>query len=90
MSTFVLGSVVYSKSGRDCGSYYAVIQVLDSEYVLIADGAKRRIENPKRKKVKHIKPNGIVLDKIANKLSAGEIIYNAELKSALREYNDKL
>ena len=90
MNTCVLGSVVYSKSGRDSGKYYAIISIIDSEYVLISDGEKRRIENPKKKKVKHIKPNGIVLEKIAKKLENDEIIYNAELKSALREYNEKL
>jgi ribosomal protein L14E/L6E/L27E len=89
MDTLVPGSVVYSKSGRDSGKYYLIIKVLDGEYVTIADGETRKIEKPKKKKIKHLKPNGEVLGKIGAKLNSGEVIYNAEIRSALRAFNEK-
>ncbi|MGI6702222.1 MAG: RNA-binding protein [Christensenellales bacterium] len=84
------GSVVLSKSGRDSGRYYIVTGIIDEQYVTIADGTLRKIEKPKKKKVKHLKPNGDVLEKLSAKLINGDTIYNAEIKSALRIYNDKL
>ncbi len=50
-----VGSVVLSKAGRDKGSMLVVTEVLDAEYVLVADGRRRKIEHPKKKKVKHLK-----------------------------------
>ena len=84
-----LGQVVYSKSGRDSGRYYAVVEIVNDDYVKIADGNLRRIKNAKLKKNKHLKPNGEVLDKIADKLKNGRQIFDAELFSALRFYNEK-
>ena len=51
-----VGSVVYSKSGRDKGRYYVVVDVdnEDKEYIYIADGCLRKVTSPKRKKKKHI------------------------------------
>jgi ribosomal protein L14E/L6E/L27E len=89
MNNLVLGSVVESRSGRDSGSYYIVVKIIDREYVMIADGEIRKIEKPKKKKYKHLKPNGDILSKIAKKLSGNEVIYNAEIRSALRKYNQK-
>ena len=87
-NTFVLGSVVMSKSGRDSGSYYAIVKIVDSEYVMISDGEIRKIEKPKKKKTRHLKPNGEILGKIAVKLEKGEIVHNSELRSALRAFNE--
>ena len=53
-----LGLVVTSVAGRDKGRLFAVVGVVDENYVLIADGKLRRLEEPKRKKVKHIRSDG--------------------------------
>ena len=47
-----LGSVVYSLMGRDKGRYFAVVEVIDESFVMIADGDLRRLANPKKKKIK--------------------------------------
>ncbi|MDO4753919.1 MAG: hypothetical protein Q4A41_02830 [Bacillota bacterium] len=49
------GSVVISLSGRDKGRKMVVVEIIDEDYVLVADGDLRKIEKPKRKKRKHIK-----------------------------------
>jgi len=50
-----LFSVVMSCAGRDQGKYFAVISNISDNYVGLADGQTRRLENPKKKKVKHVK-----------------------------------
>ena len=49
----VKGSVVRAKAGRDKDKFFVVLQT-DGEYALIADGKRRRVEHPKRKKLKSI------------------------------------
>ena len=50
----LIGNVVLSKAGRDKNHLYIVISQIDSEYVLVADGNTKTINNPKKKKLKHL------------------------------------
>lgn len=84
-----LGQVVYSKAGRDAGRYYAVVETVDETRVKIADGDLRRIKRAKLKNVKHLGTDGEVLDRISTKLKQGAQVFDAELFSALRPYNNK-
>ncbi len=83
-----IGQVVYSKAGRDSGRYYAVVGIVDDSRVLIADGDLRRIKKAKLKNVKHLGSHGDMLAKIADKLKSGAQVFDAELYSALRLYNE--
>ena len=85
-----LGQVVYSKQGRDSGRYYAVVEIVDDSYVKIADGKLRRVKSPKLKKVKHLKTKGDMLDKISEKLKQNAQVFDTELRSALRPYNEEV
>ncbi|GAA0177907.1 RNA-binding protein [Clostridium sediminicola] len=49
-----LGRVIYSKAGRDAKRFFIIVNVIDDEYVQIADGDLRKVDNPKKKKIKHI------------------------------------
>ena len=83
-----LGQVVLSVAGRDAGKYFAVVEIVDENHVKIADGDLRRIKTAKLKKIKHIKTSGETLDKIAEKLENGLQVFDSELKSAIRIYNE--
>ena len=53
----LLGHLVVSLAGRDKGCICAVVGTSDEEgFVLIADGKVRKVEKPKKKKLKHLKP----------------------------------
>lgn len=41
--------------GRDRKRLFAVVGVLDEDFVLLADGALRRLASPKRKRLKHLR-----------------------------------
>ena len=47
------GMLAKSKAGHDKGKIY-IIYELDETYVYLVDGIIRKIENPKRKKRKHV------------------------------------
>ncbi len=48
------GSIVKSMAGHDSGGYFLVLR-REGDYVLLADGKRRKIEKPKRKKQKHVR-----------------------------------
>ena len=81
----VLGHVVYSKAGRDEGKIFVVTGLIDANYAYISDGDLRRVEKPKKKKIKHLVITKDVIDTIANKISADIKVTNAELRKALLE-----
>ena len=85
------GRVVYSRMGRDRGRYFVVIERVDEDYVLIADGDLRRLSNPKKKKLKHLQSKPCRLDAIAEKLEAGQKVFDSEVRSALEAdgYNNR-
>lgn len=79
------GSIVLSKSGRDKGRYFFVLNIIDKEYLLLADGRIRTIEQPKKKKYKHCSVFSKTGDKkISEKLENGCKIENAELRKSLK------
>lgn len=78
------GRVVISKFGRDKGRPFLVVELLEEPYVLIADGALRRLKQPKKKKLKHLELTGTVLEGIRDKLEQGTKVFDAELRSALK------
>ena len=80
------GDVVFPKSGRDGGRYFAVVAVENERFVRIADGDVRRLRNAKLKNVKHLKETGDRLERIAEKLEAGAQVFGTELYSALKLY----
>jgi len=49
------GRVANVTAGRDKGRRFAVIGIEEDEYVLLADGKRRKVEKPKRKKLKHVR-----------------------------------
>jgi hypothetical protein len=82
---FKVGQAVKSKAGRDKGSIFFVIRVVDENYVMVADGDMRRIDNPKLKKIKHIVKLSTFSDELAKRLSSGEKINNAFLRRELEK-----
>ncbi len=78
-----LGEIVFSKAGRDSGKRFVVLEVLDESYVTISDGELRKVEKPKRKKLKHLVATGEVIKSLNEKLNARLKVTNSELRKAL-------
>ena len=81
-----VGEIVLSKAGRDAGRYFLVYNVVDENYVLLVDGNLRKIERPKKKKIKHLVTTNFCKENIAQKIVQGERINNAEIRKAVAGY----
>ena len=79
-----VGAIVVSKMGRDEGRSFVVIQEVDSDFVMLADGKLRTMDRLKKKRRKHLKTTGIVVDELRTRLSNGEAVENHEVRSWLK------
>lgn len=83
-----IGRVVYSKCGRDSKKYFVVIQIINEEYVYIADGSLRTIQKPKKKKIKHLSLSSLVSEEIKDLILSGEKISNSQIKKFLQSVDN--
>jgi|GEM_PF-388454 len=81
-STSMLGHFVVSKCGRDEGRAYVVVRIVDGDFVMVSDGKVRKLDNPKKKRKKHLR-QGPLVETIARKLILQTKIFDSELHSAL-------
>lgn len=82
-----IGDVVLSKKGRDANNYFMVVS-LQGDFVYVADGKKHVLVKPKKKNVKHLSYANAHLDGISDKLQKGLKVFDSEVKSALRQFNE--
>ena len=78
--------IVVSTAGRDCGKLFYVIET-DGAYVLIANGKERKLENPKRKKLKHVRRVSRTESRVARKILSGDKLLNSELRRDLAAFS---
>lgn len=80
----MLGMFAISKAGRDKGQMYIIIKE-EGDFFYLADGKIRGMENPKKKRKKHLQLVKKDTDKIlAEKLKNGHIIYNEEVRFSIK------
>ena len=76
------GDLVKSIRGRDAGAILFVVG-FDGDMVLLANGKKRPVDRPKRKKAKHLEYAASPTGGVPEKLKNGEKISNSELRKAI-------
>lgn len=89
MKELALGQVVRSRAGRDKDLFMIVVGFdnKESDHVFVSDGRLRKIEKPKRKKIKHLAQTNYIVENLREKLNSGEQIQNSELFHALESFN---
>ena len=75
-------NIVRSLCGRDEGNLYFVLSA-EEDFLLLADGKHRRLENPKRKRKKHVALVENGSNAVAEKIRSNEKITNNELRKAI-------
>ncbi|MDD2396922.1 MAG: KOW domain-containing RNA-binding protein [Tissierellia bacterium] len=81
-----IGQIVKSKAGRDKERIFLICQVVDEQFVLVCDGNLRKLNNPKKKKVKHLMIYNTVLTEFAEKLQCNKNLNDAYVKKLLEPY----
>lgn len=82
----IIGQVVKSKAGRDKGRIFLVLDIIDAQYVSIVDGISRKLDNPKRKKIKHLSIYNTILDDFIEKVEDNMMINDAYIRELLEPF----
>ncbi len=53
-----IGDIVVSRAGHDTGKTFVVVAQVGGDFVLIADGQSRTVEDPKLKRKRHLRVVG--------------------------------
>lgn len=81
-----LGQLVKVLKGRDAGAIYVIIGIVDDRFVLIADGNKRKFDQPKRKNAQHLEPLPMVSSEVVHSLQESGRVTNGKLRHAVLVY----
>lgn len=81
-----LGQIVQILKGRDSGKFGIIIQIVDDRFVLIADGDKRKFDQPKKKNLLHLKLLEAVSSEVVDSLTETGRVTNGKLRYALSKF----
>ena len=80
-----IGQIVKSIKGRDKGRFFIVIGKFDKDHLLIVDGDIRKIDKPKKKKIKHLVKLDIISKEVIDRISNNNKITNAFIRKELEK-----
>ena len=78
--------IVKAVAGRDAGSLFFVLAT-EGDFLLLADGKKRRVERPKRKRRKHVTLVASGSGMTAERIKGDGKVTNSELRKAIAAYS---
>lgn len=81
--------IIISTAGRDQGKLFYVIGT-EGAYILIANGKERKLEHPKRKKLKHVRRVTRTNSRVAEKIAHGDKVLNSELRRDLADLRQSI
>lgn len=87
MREFVRGMLARAKAGHDTGKLYVVMDA-DTEYVYLADGVHRTVDNTKKKKRKHIQIIYKIPVLLQELMEEGKEVQNEHIKKAIKDYEN--
>lgn len=82
-----MGCIVQSLAGRDKGNLFLVVGV-EENYVYLVDGDIRKVENPKRKKIKHVELTRFFDANMAERIVKKNKITNQDVKRVIKEIQE--
>lgn len=84
MEVPILGQLVCSIKGRDKGNYYLIKEIINDKYVQVANGSSRKINQPKKKNLKHLRLFSLADKELGSRLSSGNTSNEKLVKSINR------
>ncbi|MBO5556085.1 MAG: KOW domain-containing RNA-binding protein [Oscillospiraceae bacterium] len=86
--TLTKGNVVRSVAGHDKGDLFLILRE-EGDFVWLADGKRRKIETPKKKRRKHVVSAGVWTHPVIGRLTDGEPVLDSEIRRALAAFRNR-
>ncbi|MEX2460001.1 MAG: KOW domain-containing RNA-binding protein [Paenibacillaceae bacterium] len=81
-----LGQIVRILRGRDLNKYAVIIAIVDQRFVWIADGDKRKFDQPKKKNLLHLQLQDAISHEVVSSLMETGRVTNGKLRYALNKF----
>jgi large subunit ribosomal protein L14e len=81
-----LGQIVKILRGRDLNKFAIIIAIVDQRFLWIADGDKRKFDQPKKKNVLHLQLQDAISEEVVNSLLETGRVTNGKLRYALNKF----
>lgn len=78
-----IGCFATSLAGHDHNNVYIIVDA-DDEYVYLADGKLKKVDNPKKKKLKHVQLIKRTDDTITGRINNNVALSNEDIKYAIK------
>ncbi|MCI1859294.1 MAG: KOW domain-containing RNA-binding protein [Sporolactobacillus sp.] len=85
----VLGQLVRVLRGKEAGSYFVIVRLLDDRFVAIADGDRRKFDNAKKKNISHLDLQSYVSVEVRKSLRETGRVTNGKLRFAIAHFLDE-
>lgn len=85
----LIGRACISKAGHDKEEYFIIVSQ-EQNFVYLSDGKLRSLENPKKKKIKHVKLLDFKSEDVRSKLENSEKISNSDIRECLEGIKEKI
>ena len=82
--------IVRALRGRDSGCLFCVMDVEEGGWLLLADGKRRRVDRPKRKRDKHVSAMRDWNHPVMEKVRTGQPVRDRELRAALAAFREEM
>ena len=82
------GDVVSSAAGHDRNGLFLVLRE-EGDFVWVADGKRRTVEAPKKKRRKHVVSAGVWTHPVAGRIRNGEPVLDSEVRRALGAFRNR-
>jgi len=83
------GQIVSSRQGRDAGTVYCVLKMIDERSVLVADGKKRTVNRPRVKNTRHLQIHSHVDSGLDQALSGKIKVTDEDVRKAVERFSGR-
>ncbi|MFC5452263.1 KOW domain-containing RNA-binding protein [Paenibacillus aestuarii] len=84
-----LGQIVKVLRGKDPGEYAVVIGIVDTRFVWLADGDKRKFDQPKKKNLTHLQLQETISSEVESSIRETGRVTNGKLRHALAKFAEQ-
>ena len=85
----LIGRGCKAKAGHDKDEYFIIVS-FEENFVYLSDGKSRSLENPKKKKIKHVELLDFKSEDVKSKLINSEKITNSDIREVIEELKEKI
>ena len=85
----VIGRIVKALKGRDQDKFGVIVAIEDERFVLVADGDKRKFDQPKKKNILHLEMQDTISEEVATSIAETGRVTNGKLRFAVGKFLER-